>query len=707
MKFRSDGRNAFRGVSMLRPLRFFSVFFLLFLAFTPAFADFSRSIHHDLLISLEPGKNRLSGTARTRIDAAQSEALGFEMSRDAQVKSVTVNGSPRSFIFQSGRLRVPILSEEKGRDIDMTVEYSALFNDPIPEMPINTDTPGYGVTGVISEKGTFLLGGAGWYPQIPGTRPTYNLTVEAPEGILAVSAGKCAGHTTREGKTFSRWEIDFPLQGLSLSAGPYRVQEKTVRGISVSTYFFAQTQDLSESYLDAAAKYLVFYENLFGPYPFPKFSVVENFFPAGYGFPSYTVLGGTVIRLPFILETSLGHEIAHCWWGNGVLVDSRQGNWSEGLATYVADYLYKENSSAEEAREYRLQILRNFSTLVKEGGDFPLAHFHGRYNPASQAVGYGKGAMVFHMLRRKLGDKAFWEALRDLYRQKLFQEASWQDFQESFEHQGQCDLHSFFDQWLNRTGAPRLFLDSTAKEPLGSVWKVRTFIFQKQPVYELELTVSLESEIMRGHKTIKVSGPSTFFEAPSFGRPEKLLVDPDFHVFRFLHPSEIPPAVNSIKGSESLLILVSGSWKDQGKEVGELLARSLGVKSYRIIAEESLDKKEMEDHDLLYLGLPQTHSIPVNTPKGVVLGPTRFELQGESFHKASDAFFGVFTHGENAKHVVALYLPLSSEGAHVVAGRITHYGKYSTLVFREGKNEKKEIWPVTESPLVYTWEGME
>jgi hypothetical protein len=93
-----------------------------------------------------------------------------------------------------------ILPEERGRVIDMTVEYSALFNDPVPETPLNTDNPGYGVTGIISEKGAFLLEGAGWYPQVPGSRPTYKLTVEAPEGILAVSAGQCLGHETREGK---------------------------------------------------------------------------------------------------------------------------------------------------------------------------------------------------------------------------------------------------------------------------------------------------------------------------------------------------------------------------------------------------------------------------------------------------------------------------------------------------------------------------
>jgi hypothetical protein len=690
---------------MILQYRLRLLFLLLGLLFycPQAYAQYPGNVHHDLRISLEPEKNRLSGMDRIRLEAGQSEALEFELSANAQVRSVRAGGSVRSFSFENGLLRVPILAQDRNREIDVTVEYSARFNDPLPHTPLNTDNPGYGVTGIISEKGAFLLQGAGWYPQVPGSRPTYKLTVEAPEGILAVSAGQCLGHETREGKTYSIWEVDFPLQGLSLSAGPYIVREMTVNGIVVSTYFFASTQDLSDPYLDATARYLVFYENLFGPYPFPKFSVVENFFPTGYGFPSYTLLGSTVIRLPFILETSLGHEIAHCWWGNGVLVDDRHGNWSEGLTTYVADYLYKENSSAEEAKEYRLQILRNFSTLVQEENDFPLALFQGRYDPASQAIGYGKGAMVFHMLRRKLGDKPFWEALRELYREKCFQNTSWQDFQKAFERHGERDLQGFFDQWVNRKGAPRLSLDSTAMEPLSGLWKVRTFIVQKQPVYDLDLTLTLEAESMRGHKTVNLSGPSTFFEAPSLGRPVRLLVDPDFHVFRVLHPSEIPPTVNSIKSSEFLMIILSGPWKEAGKTVGTMLARSLGVKNYSIIAEGSLSGQDMKSHDLLYLGLPAQSPLPMAPVPGLAIEARRFSLRGETFDKPSDVFFGVFKHGESKNRVTALYLPLSSGAAEDGAGRITHYGKYSYLAFRDGKNVMKGTWPATDSPLVFTW----
>jgi hypothetical protein len=50
-------------------------------------------------------------------------------------------------------------------------------------------------------------------------------------------------------------------------------------------------------------------------------------------------------------------------------------------------------------------------------------------------------------------------------------------------------------------------------------------------------------------------------------------------------------------------------------------------------------------------------------------------------------------------------MPLSPEYADIVAAKITHYGKYSYLAFRRGKNQDKGFWPVATSPLVYNWSG--
>ena len=79
--------------------------------------------------------------------------------------------------------------------------------------------------------------------------------------------------------------------------------------------------------------------------------------------PTLTYLGIDVLRLPFIRATSLGHEVLHNWWGNGVYPDWQSGNWSEGLTTFLADYAYKEEESEAAAREMRIGWLRDYAAV--------------------------------------------------------------------------------------------------------------------------------------------------------------------------------------------------------------------------------------------------------------------------------------------------------------------------------------------------------
>ena len=149
-------------------IRSFVLLIVLFIALTPAFATHPQGAHHDLRVSLIPSKAGLSGTDSIRLEPGESDGLEFDLARSAQVSRVTVEDSDRPFTFRDGRLRIPIQPDEKSGVITVKIEYSAVFNDPVPDMPLNTDNPGYGVTGIISEKGCFLLEGAGWYPRIPG-----------------------------------------------------------------------------------------------------------------------------------------------------------------------------------------------------------------------------------------------------------------------------------------------------------------------------------------------------------------------------------------------------------------------------------------------------------------------------------------------------------------------------------------------------------
>ena len=565
------------------------------------------------------------------------------------------------------------------------------------------DNPGFGVTGTISDKGTLLLSGARWYPELANSRSTYKLRVEAPAGIISVAAGRSLGRKTQNGVTASTWEIDHPIRGLSLSAARYVVREQTIGDVVAATYFFPDSQHLVDRYLEATARYLKLYQNLFGPYPFAKFAVVENFFPTGYGFPSYTLLGSRVLRLPFIVHTSLGHEIAHCWWGNGVYVDYTRGNWSEGLTTYVADYLFKESISPEAGRQYRQQVLRNYATLVDPQDDFPLRSFRGRFSPGSKTIGYDKAAMVFHMLRVMLGEEAFWGALKDLYRNRLFQMASWNDIQAVFESRGKISLQKFFNQWVSQMGAPSLMFEGISSQRLDDLWKVQGRIIQKRPYYRLKADLLLETVTQKKIETIHLTGKITSFEIKSAAQPVKLSFDPNFNIFRRLDPSEIPASINSLKGSPSVQVVVADDREPGAREVVDILKVSLGLKKLEIVPESKTKNQTVFENDILLIGLPFRKDFLSQVPEQVVLDKNAFKLNNVVYNRDTDVFFGVFPHPFSQDRVVALFFPISTQFADRVARKITHYGKYSYLAFSQGQNRDKGVWPSLNSPLIHQW----
>ncbi|NNG47114.1 MAG: M1 family peptidase, partial [Deltaproteobacteria bacterium] len=235
---------------------------------------------HDLAVRLDPKSNSLTALDTLTVSTGGQSSLAFALSENATVEKVAMRERDLPFTFGGGTLRVALPPGLPGEsELPLTVSYRASFRDHVPEDPVNTEDPGYGVRATIGEKGTFLSDSVGWYPEIAGSRPVFRIRVEGPAGYEAVTAGRLVRRETSGGRTRSIWETGEPLEGLSLSAGPYRVREATAGETKLYTYFYPESDALSETYLAAAARYLSLYRELFGPYPFEKFAVVENFFP--------------------------------------------------------------------------------------------------------------------------------------------------------------------------------------------------------------------------------------------------------------------------------------------------------------------------------------------------------------------------------------------------------------------------------------------
>ncbi len=416
---------------------------------------------YKLSVSFDLERNLLKGTAV--ITLQEDRAITISVG-DLKVLSAKVNGRPVTPDAGTDLL------ELKGRGA-AEIEYEMTFGDGRENGSL--ENAGVVSANLVSGKGISLT--RAWYPSVSGMA-LYHLEALMPEGFTGISeADDVAIASSADGRKFS-FTFSNPLNEITLAAGKYTELKESFNGISIYAYFFPEDARLGKTYIEYAIKYIKLYSGLISSYPYKRFSIVENFLPTGYSMPTFTLLGRDILRLPFIAETALGHEVLHQWFGNSVYVDFAKGNWSEGLTAYLSDHLYEDRKG--NGRQYRKNILTDYASYVHADKDFPLRDFIGRTDFASKAVGYGKGAMVFHMLRKLLGDEVFSNAVKSLAKERQFQETSWDDIRSIFEKESGKDLEFFFSQWVNRKGIPAVII----KDPAVTVVKgVPTVSFQVVP----------------------------------------------------------------------------------------------------------------------------------------------------------------------------------------------------------------------------------
>ncbi|HSN39236.1 MAG TPA: M1 family aminopeptidase, partial [Burkholderiales bacterium] len=282
------------------------------------------------------------------------------------------------------------------------------------------------------------------------------------------------------------------------------------------------------------------YSEQIGPYPFSGFSVVASPLPTGFGMPTLTYIGAQVLKLPFIRATSLGHEVLHNWWGNGVYADYATGNWSEGLTTFMADYYYKERDSAAAAREMRLAWLRDFAAVPADE-QRPLTAFRSRAHGAEAAVGYGKAAMVFFMLRDTIGEEAFRRGIRLFWERCKFKVASWSDLRAAFERAANRPLKAFFEQWVERAGGPALAVEQARAQTVGGKTKLALMLTQAAPAYALRVPL----EIVTGKRSemyqVDLERERQAVTLELDAMPDGVRLDPGLHLWRVLDREQLPP----------------------------------------------------------------------------------------------------------------------------------------------------------------------
>ncbi|PKM98258.1 MAG: peptidase M28 [Elusimicrobia bacterium HGW-Elusimicrobia-3] len=682
----------------------------LFLLAAPAAA--AEAVRHDLRAEISPADGLIKASDRVTFPAAAAEFVftlhkGLnpaspggtveELPGDAAARygiNSSAGGVEAAYRLRLARPARSFTLNYGGRIAHAPGEQAQEYARSFSETP-----------GIISPDGCYLSGASGWYPHFPGRMVSYRLETSLPAPYASVAGGDRKRRSARGGRNLEVWETGAPQDEITLVCGRYAEYERREGGLTYAAFLLRPDPALAGRYLDATAKYIKFYSELLGRYPYGKFALVENFWDTGYGMPSFTLLGSKVIRLPFILNSSYPHEILHNWWGNGVFVDYPSGNWCEGLTAYLADYLIAENRG--KGRDYRMAALQKYSDYVSGGADFPLTEFRSRHSSASEAVGYGKMMMVYHMLRGALGDQGFARGLRDLYAANKFRTASFEDLRAAFERvTGPGRLKPYFDQWTGRAGAPDLRLKNVklARGLEGYELEFTLEQLQPGPAYELEVPAAffLEGLDAPRLKRLPMTKKTETYHYPSAARPLRLEIDPEFDLFRRLSPLETPPTLSRLLGaSRPAIIVPAGGAGDPWRGLAEVWTKDkanlprvyddLTVSappagdSYWVFGAENLLARDFEEDLAAY---------------GAAFGLDTVTLDGRRFPRDGHTFvFAAYNPADPARSG-ALVVSGNTDKLRLLAAKLPHYGKYSWLVFdRDMTSVASGIWTVSSSPL--------
>ncbi|MHA1597430.1 MAG: M1 family metallopeptidase [Alphaproteobacteria bacterium] len=617
----------------------------------PATAVIS-GLHHRLDIRLDPEKRSIEATDEIRIDGGGKTLL--RLAPNFVITALRVDGQARRTNRSGASLSIDL-----GDDGRHTISIA--------------------YRGRLADATGYLGPGTGWYPDIDGTEFSYEISVQVPNPEIAIAPGRMIEEIRDEETYTVRLASERLTTGIVLMTGPYQIDEKQYGKIRIRTYFIDDLTAFSQDYLDSTAAYLSRYRKRIGDYPFSAFRIVSGKLPVGLGFAGLTYIGERVLRLPFIRTTSLGHEVLHSWWGNGVKADAATGNWAEGLTTYMADYAYAEDRGPDEARKMRVEWLRDYAALPASR-ERPVRDFISRGHDAEQVVGYNKVAFIFHMLKNDIGEDAFDQGLRRFWHQYKFKSAGWSDLRRAFEATSKRDLSTFFKQWIDRTGAAELSLHGALTTPDGIAFSIE----QSGSPYEIDLPVTLTTDGGGQKHRVRITGVRTPVALNSEQTVRELAIDPDFDIFRRLSPGEAPPILRDVTFAIDTVTVLASDDDAVRRTAVELAARLLGRRP---------DLNGDGASTLLVIGLTERVRTILKTQN---LPPTPASIARRGTARAWAASWKDAAGRERPLLVVEADDLTALE---LLLRPLPHYGRKGYLVFEGSKVIVEGQWPTRPGPL--------
>ncbi|MCK0115382.1 M1 family aminopeptidase [Gelidibacter sp. F63206] len=500
--------------------------------------------YHRLELEVDPSVAFISGDVTTYFEAKSNlDQVVFDLAANMTVSQVLQRGNPLGFTQNSNDEVVITLSEEQSLGVldSLTISYSGNpVSSGFGSFEVNTHA-GKPVLWTLSEP----YGAKGWWPckqdlidKIDSIDVHITTPLTNPDGdsYVAVSNGLEQSQIINTSSKTTHFKHNYPIPAylVAIAVTNYAVYSDTVsnngRPFEIVNYVYPENLATIQAQTPVTVDIMNLYSTLFGEYPYAD---------EKYGHAQFGWSGGmehtTVSFMGSFGRNLIAHELGHHWFGNKVTCGSWKDIWlNEGFATYMSGLVIENLDGEASFKNWKQQML-NSITSAPDGAVFLKDSDTLSVNRIfNQRLSYNKGAMLLHMLRKKLGDTHFFQGLRNYLNHPghAFGYAKSEDFIAIMEQTSSVDLSGFFNDWLYGEGYPSFNLEWSQATPT----EIRLTLEQLQSdasvsFFEVGLPVRLvgtEGEILDLILDHTING-ELFIKTVNFVVAE-VLINPEFDI---------------------------------------------------------------------------------------------------------------------------------------------------------------------------------
>ena len=566
---------------------------------------------YEINAELLPKVHKLIGRAQVRFTALDDISVAtFELNnalRITKIEDSAAQALSAERVTQDSTVRVPLTAGiSKGATSTLTFYYEGVLQTA-------DDSPVEGLKlAYVGEPESYLLYAGRWFPMVGYgiNRFTAAMHITVPSSLMVVGSGKQSTSLAmaqsneppeqetvvrngkrvkvekprtpkREpGKTTYTFIWDKPSFPGTIIAGQFNVTDTNHGGINVQTYVLANKRPLAANYGETAAKEFEFFTSVYGPGPSTTLKVVElpdDTVPSAWA-PEMAALAQRALSEK-VQYRLLANTIAHQWWGVLVSPANRESFWlSDGFSRFSeARYVEQaagEGGYEEAAKDMAVGALAYDSVPLGSVGKLDV------FSPEFQSMVTNKGGMILHMLRWVVGDAAFEKTMRAFARQFAWKGADSDDFRQVAEAQSGERLGGFFTQWLDSTGAPD-FKNKYTVYRLGNNkgFRIAGEVQQDLDLFRMPIEVKVDTDGKTEFKRIEVSGTDSPYVIDTFGRPRRIVLDPNNHVLK--NSPDLKTRASIMRGQQ---LVQQGDYTEALKEFNKALDsnHNSSLASYRI-----------------------------------------------------------------------------------------------------------------------------